>query len=271
MWGIPWALQRRGPLYGATMASTAAPTNPGRSITAAPTTSSEERQRALDQVFALTRKASDAYHRPDLSRRVDEIAERLRQREVVAVVAGDYKQGKSSMVNALLRMSVCPVDHDLATASPTAISYSSATTVTAVRAGGDAEEPVRQSIPFADLRATVAPGPDHVDRDLLGVEVGVPAPLLEAGLVVVDCPGDGGLGSMGRMSSLAQVAGAAALLFVSDATSELTATEVSFLQVAAKVCPVIVLVMTKIDLAPAWREVQERNRFRLEEAGLGRV
>ena len=76
---------------------------------------------------------------------------------------------------------------------------------------------------------------------------------------------------MTRVTTLGQIASAAALLFVSDATAELNATELKFLTVAAKVCPLVAVVLTKCDLVPAWREIEEHDRRRLDEAGLRQV
>ena len=37
------------------------------------------------------------------------------------LIVGEFKQGKSSLVNALLNATVCPVDDDIATAVPTSV------------------------------------------------------------------------------------------------------------------------------------------------------
>jgi ribosome biogenesis GTPase A len=62
-------------------------------------------------------------------------------REVPVVVVGEYKQGKSTLINALLRTDVCPVDADLVTAVPTVIRYGTPPSVTARYA--EADQPVR--------------------------------------------------------------------------------------------------------------------------------
>jgi hypothetical protein len=248
---------------------------------------SAERARpgTLPEVFALARRAAGAYQRPDLERRIDRITAALDARQALVVVAGDYKSGKSTLVNLLLRMAVCPVDDDIATAVPVLVEHAPATTVALLRRVPEERrhapappagpppppgEPEREAIPFEALAAAVAPRGEP-DPSLLGAEVGVPAPLLAGGLALADCPGDGGLGSVGRMRSLGQLAGAACLLFTSDATAELDDTELGFLRVAARVCPLVAVVLTKTDLVPAWRDVHERNAQRLAAAGLGRV
>ena len=39
------------------------------------------------------------------------------------LVVGEFKQGKSQLINALVNAPVCPVDDDVATAVPTEVSY----------------------------------------------------------------------------------------------------------------------------------------------------
>ncbi|MDQ1370916.1 MAG: hypothetical protein QOF20_3269, partial [Acidimicrobiaceae bacterium] len=48
---------------------------------------------------------------------------RVAEPDVAVVVAGDYKAGKSSLVNALVGADICPVDEDVATAVPTLVRY----------------------------------------------------------------------------------------------------------------------------------------------------
>jgi hypothetical protein len=186
-------------------------------------------------------------------------------------VAGDYKAGKSTLVNALLRMGVCPTDADDATVVPTVVTYAPVTAVSVERDGATA------TLPFERLASVVAPprGDEHPSTEPPSTEgpaelvrVEVPAPLLRSGLALVDCPGEGGLGSMVRLRSLTHIAGASALLFVTDATAELDAGELAFLELAVKVCPTVAVVLTKTDLVPAWREVHARNEERLAAAGL---
>ncbi|MPY95779.1 MAG: hypothetical protein GEV08_22815 [Acidimicrobiia bacterium] len=232
---------------------------------------------ALPEVFALARRAAGAYQRPDLERRIDRITAALDDRRTLVVVAGDYKAGKSTLVNLLLRMSVCPVDDDIASAVPLVVEHAPSTTVTILRRPpelGTEDRPaeaVREVVPFESLAALVAPTDGEADPGLVGAEVAVPSPLLAGGLTLADCPGDGGIGSFGRLRSLGQLAGASCLVFVSDATAELNEPELGFLRVAAKVCPLTLVVLSKTDLVPAWRDVYERNQQRLQEAGLDGV
>ena len=61
--------------------------------------------------------------RPDLARHLDETRERLAAQLVPVAVVGEFKRGKSTLVNALLQTAACPVDADLVTAVPTTVTY----------------------------------------------------------------------------------------------------------------------------------------------------
>ncbi|HZE66138.1 MAG TPA: Isoniazid-inducible protein iniA, partial [Sporichthyaceae bacterium] len=49
-------------------------------------------------------------HRADLTARLNATAARLVDDRVRVLVIGEFKQGKSQLVNALVRARVCPVD-----------------------------------------------------------------------------------------------------------------------------------------------------------------
>jgi hypothetical protein len=87
------------------------------------------------------------------------------------------------------------------------------------------------------------------------------------GLVVVDTPGVGGLEGGHTRAALAFIPDADAVVFVSDATAELSSVELGWLERIAEAGPIVRHVMTKIDLAPAWRRVAEANLAHLDQRG----
>ena len=173
------------------------------------------------------------------------------------VIAGEFKMGKSALVNALLGFEVCPVDDDLATAVPTLVRWAEQEEATATSPGeGIGSEPVVTSIAYGDRAqmCTEAGNPgNHLGLQL--VELGVPSPLLAGGIQLVDTPGVGGLASVHNAATVAALPAADAVLFVSDAAQELSMPELEFLKAACSACPVVVEVVTKIDFQPAWRRI----------------
>ena len=67
------------------------------------------------QLVEVATKATTAYHRPDLTARLGRTKERLADPAVRVLVVGEFKQGKSQLVNSLVSAPVCPVDDDIAT------------------------------------------------------------------------------------------------------------------------------------------------------------
>jgi hypothetical protein len=104
--------------------------------------------------------------------------------------------------------------------------------------------------------------------DWFAVEVGLPARELSRGLVLIDTPGVGGVVASHRASTLGMVDDADAVLFATDAAGELTAPELEMIVAIGRRCPELVVVVTKTDLYPAWRDMVERNVGHLRCAGV---
>lgn len=229
------------------------------------------RQDPLAGVVDLTLRATRAYGRDDLGRRMAAAVARARRPRPTVVVVGEFKQGKSSLVNGLVGRDVCPVDDDIATSVPTAVLWADRPTAAVVRTdpADEGAEPTRTPIPLEEVAAWATEAGRHQDRaGVQLVEVGIPSPLLQRGLVLVDTPGAGGLGSPQSLSTFASLPLADAALFVTAADQELTAAELDHLRTIARLCPAVRVVLTKVDLHAAWREIVARDRELLAEAGI---
>ena len=216
-------------------------------------------------VLELARQATTAYERPDLGRQVARVHARVTDPTVRVLVVGEFKRGKSSLVNALVTAPVCPVDDDVATAVPTAVRYAEAPEAVALWATEDPDgEPRREPADVDDTAAFVSEaGNPGNERNLAGFEIGLPRQLLRTGLVLVDTPGVGGLGSTHSAATIAALPSADAVLLVTDASQELTEPELEFLQMARDLCPTLACVMTKIDFHAEWRRIAELDRMHL--------
>jgi hypothetical protein len=215
----------------------------------------------LDPAAALDRAAAALaeYDRPDLNARLQQAKDRLRTDHVRVLVVGEFKQGKSMLVNGIVSAPVCPVKDDIATAVPTEVRYTDPAAVTLVGNTGE-----RREIPIDQLADYACEPSTHNGH----VEVGIPRGVLHDGLVLVDTPGVGGLNSVHGAVTRSALATADAVLFVTDASQELTAPEVDFLRQAVDVCPTVACVLTKTDLYPEWRRIWEANRKHLSDIPL---
>jgi hypothetical protein len=213
------------------------------------------------ELVDLGLRACTAYDRPDAAARLTAARTALADPVLHVVVAGEFKQGKSSLVNALVGATVCPVDDDVATAVPTYVRHGEQPEATVL-----SEEPEkRQKIQIAHVRRYVVEGvvENRPEDRVTGVEIRIPRKILAGGLVLVDTPGVGGLSSPYAAASLAAVSMADAVIFVTGAAQELTRSEVDFLQRARSLCPVVICVLTKTDFYPAWRRVRDLNEQHL--------
>ncbi|MBC3190527.1 dynamin family protein [Pseudonocardia sp. C8] len=216
-------------------------------------------------------KGARAYDREDLAERLRTARRLLEDGAVTVHVVGEFKQGKSSLINALLTAPVCPVDDDVATAVPTRIAYAEKLSATAAfeSAPGSGGPGWTEPINPSDIAGYVSEaGNPGNSRRLRSVNVGIARQLLSTGLVLIDTPGVGGLGAPANAAAVSSLPQSHAVLFVTDASQELTAAEMRFLTTVRELCPQLLLVLTKTDLYPHWPRILELNRAHLERAGI---
>jgi GTPase SAR1 family protein len=215
------------------------------------------------EVLDETIGASVVHHRPDLAERLRAKRAQLLDSKLRVLVIGEANQGKSQLVNALVSASVCAVGDDVTTVAPTIIRYADTPSASQLRHDGADAGPRRVPISVDQIR--------DLGRESVTTEVGLPRKLLAAGLVIIDTPAIGNLHQLRAQNTFAALSGADAVLLASDATQELSATELELLAQVRRSCPTILLALTKIDLAPRWRHVAERNREHLTRAGVPAV
>jgi hypothetical protein len=213
---------------------------------------------------------ADSSSRADLRRRLEQTKERVLDPSIRVIIVGEFKQGKSQLVNGLVNAPVCPVDDDIATAVPTSVRHGEkpAAYVLSQRASGGTVESgarvERVEVAPMDLASYVSErATPESDRQVTGAEVFLPRKLLRGGLTLIDSPGVGGLTSAHALTTLATLPSAHAMLFVSDASQEYTEPEIQFLRHAMRITPNVACVLTKTDMYPQWRQVEELNRAHL--------
>jgi predicted GTPase len=179
----------------------------------------------------------------------------------VVVVVGPPKAGKSSLVNALLgRPGLSPVATRLATNVP----------IEFVTADAPYASVHRHSDPIQDIAldalgdwVTERGNPGN-ERGVRSVEVGVDSPLLED-VTFVDTPGAHGAEGDHLALTLMALGLADALLFVTDAGREISASALDFLRKAAQRIDTVVIAVTKSDSFRGSREVLAADRRLLAE------
>ncbi|PQP44909.1 isoniazid-induced dynamin-like GTPase IniA [Mycolicibacterium austroafricanum] len=223
---------------------------------------------AILELIDHASRIAQAQDRGDLADRLARARTRLQDPQIRVVIAGQLKQGKSQLLNSLLNMPVARVGDDESTVLPTVVSYGEQASARLVVARPDGEEPELVEIPTADLRNDLRRAPQAGGREVLRVEVNAPSPLLKGGLAFIDTPGVGGHGQPHLSATLGLLPDADAMLMISDTSQEFTEPEMTFIRQALEVCPVALIVGTKTDLYPHWRQVVDANRAHLQRAGV---
>ena len=205
-------------------------------------------------VLGLVTRAADAHRRTDLESLLRRAGERLAGADVHVLIAGEFKQGKTSLVNALLNVRL-PADPAIGSARPVVVSNGSEPTCRLVAPDG------ATTIDAAGAAAAITtPGPGHV-------ELVVPRRVLAGGLVVIDTPGAGGFNDPGAAAALEALSLADAVVLVSDAGRALTASELAFLAAARQLVPTVACALTRTDLHARWRSTASVVAAQVAEAG----
>ena len=143
----------------------------------------------VEQGLELAKKGE----RADLQRRLEQTRKRLKDPTTRVIVVGEFKQGKSQLINALVHAPVCPIDDDVATSVPTVVKQGDpASAVILVPKDGsesaDGEgELERRPIALEELAQHVSErGNPGNERRLAAAEVLLPRKVLDGGLALVD-------------------------------------------------------------------------------------
>lgn len=207
--------------------------------------------------------------RGDLSTGLRQHRDELGRIGVTIAVVGEFKKGKSTLVNALVNAEVCPADPVYASIAPVTVRHGESGEVTATFADGRRETAPLEGAAIARVASEEGNEDNHLG--LVHVEVAIPRRLLAAGLHLVDLPGVGGLDSAIGALNLASLEAVDGVLLVTDCTQELTGPELSFAVAARARCQPMVCVMTKADIQHRTASITARNREHLDANGLADV
>jgi GTPase SAR1 family protein len=180
-----------------------------------------------DEIVHLLRELGDvasAVGARSLRDRIDaELVQKLDEDRFHLVVVGEFNHGKTTFVNALLGEPVLPVGVTPTTAAIHHIRWAYRPEAVIVSTSGD-----RRPIPITEVRR-FAVGGDSNTADVDHLEIGFPAPLLEARILLVDTPGVNDLSLQRADITYDYIPRADAVLFLLDAGQILKESERVFL------------------------------------------
>ncbi len=214
---------------------------------------------------ALTRlvRMSERFEDPALADEARTALQPLEENLLRMVALGQFKRGKSTLVNALLGVPLLPVGVAPVTSVATIVRWAPEPHLVVHHDDGTAQDATLDRLKDFVVEAR-NPG------NALGVrlvEVGYPASLLEDGLVLVDTPGIGSTDRSATERAYGFLPSVDAGLVVLSPDPPVGEAEAAYLRELAALTPHLLFVLNKIDRHPEseWREALSFNRQVLAE------
>ena len=207
-------------------------------------------------LVALARAIDQAIGRPtpqqrQLLDRLERLTARLQADVYQLAVLGQFKRGKSTLLNALLGCPLLSAGILPLTAVPTFLSYAASMRLKLSFLSGNTEE--REAGDLASLSREIAAATTEEqnprnEKGVSRVDVGVPASAWLADLTLVDTPGIGSTHAHNSDAAYAILPECDAALFVSSVDPPITEVEAGYLARIRKIVPQVIVVLNKVDL-----------------------
>ncbi len=178
---------------------------------------------------------------------LEQACHRLEEERLNLVVLGEFKRGKSTLVNALLGSDVVPTGVLPLTAAVIVVRHGEAPRLVVDFENGGRYESSPSEV--ADY-ATEAGNPEN-RRGVRLVTIELPSPLLAEGIQLVDTPGIGSVFAHNTETALGFLGQVDAGLFVLAADQPLSAAEEELVREAAERLPRVFFALNKIDRVDA--------------------
>ncbi len=194
--------------------------------------------------------------------------ELLTKGEFNLAVCGKVKNGKSSLINALIGRDLLPVCNDVATSRVFKISNAEEDKFFVVYANGDKKEITQQDLIAYGSQAVVDQnGELDLAKSIAYIQVFTKIDFLPEGVSLIDTPGVGSTYPQHTVITKQYIKMADAALFVMNPTP-LEDIEVEFLKEVVNVTPGIIFITTKIDQNgnESVEESVKRNQKIIEES-----
>ncbi len=171
------------------------------------------------------------------------VAERLAEGRFYVACVGQFKRGKSTLLDALIGDSILPTGVVPVTAIPTVIRYGQSRSARVRFQSGQWTD-----IDVAAIEQYVAEewNPENA-KHVAGLEVFVPNPLLASGMSLVDTPGLGSVFAANTATTHAFVPHIDAAIVVLGADPPITAEELSLVETVAGQVQDLIFVLNKAD------------------------
>ena len=172
-----------------------------------------------------------------------ELAARVSEGRFYVACVGQFKRGKSTLLNALVGYEVVPTGFVPVTAVPTVIRFGEE-----IHARVRMRDASWRGVAMADLKEYVTEerNPEN-KKGVEGAEVFVPSPLLSAGMCFVDTPGLGSVFTGNTATTQAFIPHIDAALVVVGADPPIAGEELALVEAVGKQVQDLILVINKAD------------------------
>lgn len=203
----------------------------------------------LEQILGQLASALAYEDLPDeLSQRAGTLQARLRERQLHLAVLGQFKRGKSTLINALLGDPLLPDGVLPVTAVPIFLYAGPEPHLEIYR--GSSQNPESHAISALPDFVTEQGNPQN-RKDVSRVNLYYPAPLLQKSIILIDTPGIGSIHENNTETTLRFLPRCDAAILVFSADPPITATEVEFIRALQPHIAHAFFVLNKVDyLAP---------------------
>ena len=200
----------------------------------------------MDGMMAF-RKTYHKFEFPETSNNFKLSRELLEKGEFNLAVCGKVKNGKSSLINALIGKEILPVCNDVATSRVFKISHADKECFYVVFGNGNRKKIEKEDLPLYGNQSVInKAGEQEIEDTIAFIQVYAPISFLPEGVSLIDTPGIGSTYPQHTAITKQYIKKADAALFVLNPTP-LEDIEVDFLKEIIKVTPGILFVTTKVD------------------------
>ncbi len=205
---------------------------------------------------ALTMLAAEDLLPAGQRRLASEMADKCATSVIYVAVVGEFKRGKSTLVNALLSSPLLPTGILPVTAVPTLVAFGSQP-----RAIIHREDETSAEVPTDSLQEYLSENGNPGNRKRIReVVIEYPAPVLATGIVLADTPGTGSVHSHNSLAASAFLPRVDVAILVLTADAPLSAAEADLLHSVSATAADVAVVLNKADrLAPD--ELEEALTF----------
>ncbi len=216
----------------------------------------QEQRAGLETALVCLAETAEARGDAEEARSRREAAGRLAEGRLTLAILGEFKRGKSTLINSLLGAEVMPVGVIPMTSVPLLVEYGMEASVTVELSTGE----LRGVDPAALGDYATETGNPGNRKGVARIQIQHPARILQTGVILVDTPGIGSIHAHNTRAAYEILNQADAAIFVLSVDSPASRAELDFLAAARGQVSRLIFALNKADLLSS-EELQQSIAF----------